>query len=92
MDPIARPALSRQWSSGAEGGMQLELSADIDGRMQPVLTILADARDESLWVQLQAGATPVQIPLQALRAALDAAGEQVHSEHWFAAHPLDGDA
>ncbi|WAW88028.1 hypothetical protein LPY96_05980 [Xanthomonas citri pv. malvacearum] len=79
-----RPALSRLWSSEPDGGMSLQLSASIEGREHEVLTVLADPRDEALWVAVQAGSTRVQIPLAVLRKALDVAVEDVHSAEWFA--------
>ncbi|WP_372387522.1 hypothetical protein [Xanthomonas axonopodis] len=84
-----RPALSRLWSSEADGGMSLQLSASIAGREHEVLTVLADPRDEALWVAVQAGSTRVQIPLEVLRKALDVAAEDVHSAEWFARQDAD---
>lgn len=54
-----RPALSRLWSPEPDGGMSLQLSASIAGREHEVLTVLADPRDEALWVAVQAGSTRV---------------------------------
>ncbi len=65
-------------------------SASIAGREHEVLTVLADPRDEALWVALQVGDTRVQIPLDILRKALEVAAEDVHSAAWFARQ--DGDA
>ncbi|MBV6844962.1 hypothetical protein KWH29_06310 [Xanthomonas campestris pv. paulliniae] len=84
-----RPALSRLWSPEPDGGMSLQLSASIAGREHEVLTVLADPRDEALWVAVQAGSTRVQIPLEALRKALDVAAEDVHSAEWFARQDAD---
>ncbi|AEO43474.1 hypothetical protein [Xanthomonas euvesicatoria] len=84
-----RPALSRLWSSEPDGGMSLQLSASIAGREHEVLTVLADPRDEALWVAVQAGSTCVQIPLEVLRKALDVAAEDVHSAEWFARQDAD---
>ncbi|APO94923.1 hypothetical protein [Xanthomonas vesicatoria] len=90
MTEPARPPLSRLWSPEPDGGMSLQLSANIDGREHAVLTVLADPQDESLWVALQAGAAPVQIPMAVLRQVLEVAAEDVHSAAWFALQ--DGDA
>ncbi|MBV6865483.1 hypothetical protein [Xanthomonas euvesicatoria] len=84
-----RPALSRLWSSEPDGGMSLQLSVSIAGREHEVLTVLADPRDEALWVAVQAGSTRVQIPLEVLRKALDVAAEDVHSAEWFARQDAD---
>ena len=51
--------------------------------------MLADPRDEALWVAVQAGSTRVQIPLEVLRKALDVAAEDVHSAEWFARQDAD---
>lgn len=63
MTAVLRPALSRVWSPDADGGMQLELWAHVEGRDQTVLTVLADPQDESLWVGVQLGETRLQLPL-----------------------------
>ncbi|PPV05523.1 hypothetical protein XBLMG947_3337 [Xanthomonas bromi] len=88
-DPL-RPALSRLWSSEPDGGMSLQLSATIEGREHALLTVLADPRDEALWVALQVDDACVQIPLEALRKALEVAAEDVHSAEWFARQDADG--
>lgn len=59
------------------------------GREHAVLTVLADSRDESLWVELQADGTQVQIPLAVLRQLLEVAAEEVHSADWFARQDAD---
>ncbi|PPT98970.1 hypothetical protein [Xanthomonas arboricola] len=79
-----RPPLSRLWSPDQDGGMSLQLSANIEGGEHAVLTVLADSRDESLWVELQANGAQVQIPLAVLRQLLEVAAEEVHSADWFA--------
>jgi hypothetical protein len=79
-----RPPLSRLWSPDQDGGMALQLSARVEGREHAVLTVLADSRDESLWVELQADGTQVQIPLAVLRQLLEVATEEMHSADWFA--------
>ncbi|CAD0312133.1 hypothetical protein CFBP2533_10900 [Xanthomonas hortorum pv. pelargonii] len=79
-----RPPLSRLWSPDQDGGMSLQLSANVDGREHALLTVLADPHDEALWVAVQAGDTRVQIPLAVLRQLLEVAAEEVHSAEWFA--------
>ncbi|PPT77926.1 hypothetical protein XaplCFBP3122_04610 [Xanthomonas arboricola pv. populi] len=79
-----RPPLSRLWSPDQDGGMSLHLSASVEGREHAVLTVLADSRDESLWVAVQVSGTQVQIPLAVLRQLLEVAAEEVHSADWFA--------
>ena len=86
MKSIVRPELRSDWSSVVNGGMRLEISATIDGLGHQLVTILADEKDESLWVQVYAGGTAVQTPIGVLRDALDAAVGEVHSENWYDKH------
>ncbi|MGQ5252067.1 hypothetical protein ACULMA_07100 [Xanthomonas arboricola pv. corylina] len=88
IEPL-RPPLSRLWSPDQDGGMALQLSASVEGREHAVLKVLADSRDESLWVELQADGTQVQIPLAVLRQLLEVAAEEVHSADWFARQDAD---
>lgn len=83
MKEAVRPELRREWASVVDGGMQLEISATVDGREHLLVAVLADEQDESLWVQVHAGDTPVQIPLAVLREVLNAAVKEVHSESWY---------
>ena len=93
MKNIVRPKLRSDWSSVVGEGMQLEISATIDSLGHQLVTILADEKDESLWVQVYAGDTAVQIPIAILRDALDAAVGEVHSENWYDKHlPPAGEA
>jgi len=78
-----RPEPEQSWIDVTGGGMRLELSATIEGLRHDLVVVLADERDDSLWVQLRAGKHDVQIPLALLRSALDAAATDVHSEAWF---------
>ncbi|KHL53616.1 hypothetical protein [Xanthomonas cannabis] len=84
MSEPVRPPLSRLWSPDPDGGMSLQISANIDGREHAALTVLADPQDESLWVALQVDGRTVQIPLAALRQVLEVAEDEVHSAQWFA--------
>ena len=63
--------------------MRLELSATIDDLGHQLVTILADAKDESLWVKIYVDNKAVEIPIQVLREALEAAVDEVHSENWY---------
>jgi len=82
MKKSIRPQIRQDWSSVVDGGMQLEISATVDGLGHQLLTILADEKDESLWVKVFAGDTPVQIPFALVLEALQAAVGEVHSETW----------
>ncbi|WP_115050416.1 hypothetical protein [Xanthomonas arboricola] len=79
-----RPPLSRLWLPDQDGGTALQLTASVEGREHALLTVLADPRDESLWVAVQADGTQVQVPLAVLRQLLEVATDQVHSADWFA--------
>ena len=61
----------------------MELSAEIDGMIWELVHVVADDKDESLWVQVWVGETLVQMPIQIIQALLDRAKEEVHSETWF---------
>ena len=63
--------------------MQLEISATVDDLGHQLLTIVADETDESLWIKVFAGDTPVQIPFAVVQEALQAAAGEVHSESWY---------
>ena len=78
-----RPDLHSDFAALLHGGMQYEISAEIDGRVQPLVTVVADDADESRWVRVQAGEAVVEIPLATLREALAAADAEVHSESWY---------
>jgi hypothetical protein len=78
-----RPEVHSDWAASLHGGMHYELSAEIDGAMQPLVTIIADDADESRWVRVQAGPVVVEIPLSALREALATADAEVHSRAWY---------
>jgi hypothetical protein len=78
-----RPELHSDWAAVLHGGLQYEISAEVDGAIQPLVKVVADDADESRWVQVQAGAAVVEIPIAYLRDALAAADAEVHSESWY---------
>ncbi len=78
-----RPKIDMRLFSGVDPGNKMELSAEIDGLVWDLVSVVADDGDESLWVQVYAGEHLVQIPAQTVYALLAAAKEQVHSETWF---------
>ena len=90
MKKILRPELRSDWSSVVDGGMQLEISATINGLVHQLVTIIADEQDESLWVQVYVNDVAVQIPIETLREALYAAVGEVHSESWYDKNPPPG--
>ena len=83
MKQAIRPEIESLWCSVVDGGMQLELSTIIGNVRHPLLTVVAEDADESLWVEVYSGEVPVRIPLEAVRDALQAAVGQVHSETWY---------
>ena len=83
MQNFIRPELRVDWAAVADGGMRLEISAQIDRVGHQLFTVLADEKDESLWVQIYVGDTAVQIPAALLRQVLDKAVDGVHSERCY---------
>lgn len=83
MENVLRPELRSDWFAAVGAGMRLEISATVNGFSHQLVTVLADERDESLWVQVYAGDTAVQIPIDVLQKALEAAVGKVRSENWY---------
>lgn len=75
-----RPPLNVDKSSVTGAGMQLEISAVVDGVVHPLLNVLADENDESLWLQVLCGERLVQIPLALARQLIEDAPGIVFSE------------
>lgn len=93
MKRIIRPELRSYWCSVADEGLQFEISAGIDGLEHQLVTILADEQDESLWVEIYVNDIAVQIPIETLRDAIDAAIGGVRPESWYDKNlPSGGDA
>ena len=82
MENILRPEVRSDWVAAVGAGMRLEISATVNGLCHQLVIVLADERDESLWVQVFAGDTAVQIPIDVLQNALKAAVGEVRSENW----------
>lgn len=66
-----RPPLNFDRVSFVGAGLQLEISAVIDGMVHPLLNVLADEDDESLWLQVHYGEQLVQIPLALARRLIE---------------------
>ena len=45
--------------------------------------MVADEKDESLWVELEVGDSLVQVPIDAFKKLNESAVGEVHSEAWF---------
>lgn len=78
-----RPEIELLWLSTVDQGRQLELSAVFGGQRHIIATVVADDKDESLWVELEVGHSLVQVPVDAFKKLLESAVGEVHSETWF---------
>ena len=78
-----RPEIRLARLTGGDHGNMMALSADIDGVVWDLVTVVADDKDESLWVQVYVGETLVQMPIKIVQAMLNRARKEVHSETWF---------
>ena len=78
-----RPPITLSWLGTVSQGKQLELGATIDTENLILATIVADDTDESLWFELYIENQAVQIPLEAISKAIEAAKQDVHSEAWY---------
>ena len=66
--------------------MRLEINSQIDGMSYPLVTVIADEQDESLWFEIYVDEMTVQIPLDTVQQALGTAIGNVHSEAWHEAN------
>lgn len=64
-------------------GRKLDIFTTADDLGYRLLTIFADDADESLWVRIECGDNYFEMPIEVVRAALDAAPGVVVSEAWF---------
>ena len=83
---VIRPAIRQDWASDSTDGLQLELSAEIDGLVHTLAAIVADGADESLWFELCVNGKALQIPLALVMSAISAAPDVVHSKPWLVAN------
>ncbi|WP_313914887.1 hypothetical protein [Tahibacter sp.] len=83
MPKAIRPKLSYDRISLRNAGLQMEISATIDGMVYPLLRILADEDDESFWLEVHTGEHHVQIPLEQVRRMIEDAPGTVFSEAQF---------
>jgi hypothetical protein len=83
-----RVRIGTQWFLSVDEGRRLEVVAVGDrGRSMhdveyPLLTVLADEETEELWVELYTSKGAIHVELAALRAALELAVGEVHSDAW----------
>lgn len=80
---VVRPEARLQWVGTVDAGRQLELFADIGDMVYPLLTVVADDTDESLWLEFKAEEHLVQIPVARILEMLEAAPGEVRSETWY---------
>ncbi len=80
---IVRPKTELLWFSTVDQGKNLEINAVIDDVSYSLATVVADEEDESLWFEVCVDGKIVQIPIETVREALNAAPGNVHSESWY---------
>ncbi len=83
MPKIIRPTIQLRWFATVDQGKQLELITTIDEVEYILATILADDKDESLWFEVCVDDKIIQIPIEKVKEALDAAPSEVRSETWY---------
>lgn len=81
-----RPRIEILHLSTVSEGRQLELNTVLSNMSHALAKIVADDADESLWVEINVGDQPVQIPLELVREAVHLAEAHVHSETWYETH------
>jgi hypothetical protein len=90
-DKTIRPPIELHWPRIGKDGKQLLFSARLASESLPVAAIVADAADESLWLQVHLGDQAVQLPLELVKEAILAAERDVHSEAWVDYRDVLGD-
>ena len=65
-----RPEVELLWLSTVDQGRQLELSTSFGGLGQTIARVVADEKDESLWVELEVGDSLVQVSIDAFKKLL----------------------
>ena len=83
MKRAIRPNTNCDWIDATNNGMNLVLSAEVDGFVHDLIRVVADENDESLWVQIYVKDTIIQIPYQTVKSMIEASPEGVHSESWY---------
>lgn len=78
-----RPPITLNWLGTVSQGKQLELEATTDTENLILAMIVADEADESLWLELYIDNQAVQIPLETISKAIEAAKQDVRSEAWY---------
>lgn len=78
-----RPKIELLWLGTVDQGKQLEVNSQFDNLSNPLATIVADDKDESLWFEVYVDDKIVQIPLDVIKNAVEAAPGEVHSESWY---------
>lgn len=78
-----RPEIYLQWFASVDQGNTFEMCAKIEDVNYPLLSIIADDTDESLWLKFESGKHLVQIPIRHVMEMLEDASKGVHSENWY---------
>ncbi len=84
------PPITLSWLGTVSQGKQLELGATTDTENLFLATIVADDADESLWFELFINDQAIQIPLDVISKAIEAAEQDVHSEAWYEKYVYPG--
>ena len=78
-----KPEIETLWLGTVDQGKQLEFNATIDGLSTPLATIVAEAPDESHWLEVYVHERAVRIPIDLVTEAIQTAKGKVHSEAWY---------
>lgn len=78
-----RPKAELLWFGTVDEGKKLVINSVFDNVSWDLVTISADDQDESLWFEIEVDGKIIQIPLDQIKEAIDAALGEVHSESWY---------
>ena len=78
-----RPKTEQLWFGTVTEGKQLLLTAEINGKSLDIVSIFADDKDESQWVQIESHGQLIQIPITVLESMIKDAKDGVRSEKWY---------
>ena len=75
MNAVTRPTTHADWTNPGAEGCKLEVSATMDGLGRPLLSLVADPIDGTIWVELYVDGKRVQIPVADVQRLLEAVPE-----------------
>lgn len=82
--------ITTTWAGMHGEGMQLELSFEVAGQSHYLGRFIADAADETLFIEFAASGQTIRIPVARLEALIAEARRDVHSEAWYDRPPAGG--